>query len=95
MERLDKRTVSKGWDLRDDDEVINEVFLRGTGREAELIVAALKTLAGTVAVRDATVETSNGYKYGGGKRKLGGGVPLQTEVDELLESISRPNFTKE
>ena len=73
----------------------DEVWLLGSGREAELIVAGLKVLQGQIAIRDATVEQgqfNNAYQTG--SQLQGEGVPLAGEVEELIEQIGKPHFTE-
>ncbi|HXR50209.1 MAG TPA: hypothetical protein VN778_04250 [Verrucomicrobiae bacterium] len=93
MERQDIKKLwpSVGCSIRKD-----EVTFHGTGREAELIVAGLKVLAGQIAIRDAVseepVSAVDSRPYSDYKRDQGRGVPLKGEVDKLLQDIREPNF---
>jgi hypothetical protein len=95
MEREDiKGTRSgPGYRARPDDDVV----LRGDGREAELIVAGLKVLAGQIAVRDAiTMEPKESglFNYTRSGRSQGAGVALSGEVNELLRQIEKPHYVE-
>ncbi len=96
MERSDVKKTSYGVgraEFRHD-----EVTFIGNGREAELIIAGLRTLRGAIAIRDVTVGSHQVggdpvlFPEGAPKRRQGEKLPLFREVDVLIESITSPNF---
>jgi hypothetical protein len=89
---MERKDVRKSSGERND-----HVVLEGNGREAELIVAGLKLLAAQIAMRDIIIDRGPGgwlYPQGGG-RDQGKGVPINGEVDRLLEAIKKPNYITE
>ena len=90
---MDRKDI-EGFAFRGRVEKPEKVVLVGNGREAELLVAGLRVLAGQIAIRDSmTLEGLSHYGTGG--REQGRGVPLIGEVEELLSQIVTPNYVAE
>jgi hypothetical protein len=77
-------------------ELVDEVILEGTGRDAELIVAGLRTLLAQLTIRDTiSGHGCSDYQYGTGRKFQGQGFALVGEVTDLLAQIENKNYIEE